>query len=142
MIQENSVKTENGENGNNHFDPLDMHNYRIERLPKRDKTSFEKWLGIIGIPLSIVAFILFAFVLDLPFIQNIDADGIVSERARSEFLRIGAEAFSQSNAYMIGIFLASIILWMTQAIPNYQTSLILIISLVLTGVLPEREDYA
>ena len=26
------------------FDPLDMHNYRIEKLPKRQKGGVEKWL--------------------------------------------------------------------------------------------------
>jgi solute carrier family 13 (sodium-dependent dicarboxylate transporter), member 2/3/5 len=127
---------------NNHFDPLDMHNYRIERLPKRDKSNFEKWLAIAGVPLSVIAFVMFAFVIELPFLQNIQLENLVSEKAQTEFLRIGAEAFGRHNAYMLSIFLASIILWMTQAIPNYQTSLILIISLVLTGVLPEREAYA
>ena len=138
MADKDVVNNEN----NNHFDPLDMHNYRIERLPKRDKSDFEKWLAIAGVPLAIFAFILFAFFIELPFLQNIEAENIVSERALKEFQRIGAEAFSRSNAYMLAIFLASIILWMTQAIPNYQTSLILIISLVLSGVLPEREAYA
>jgi sodium-dependent dicarboxylate transporter 2/3/5 len=142
MIQENSTKTGNGENGNNHFDPLDMHNYRVEKLPKREKSNFERWLGIVGVPLAIISFILFAFFIEFPFLQNIDSESIVSERALKEYLRIGADAFSRSNAYMLAIFIASIILWMTQAIPNYQTSLILIISLVLTGVLPEREAYA
>ncbi len=138
------IKDSAGQNAldNNNFDPLDMHNYRIEKLPKREKSNFEKWLAIVGVPLSILSFLLFAFVIELPFLQNIALEGIVSERAQKEFLRIGAEAFSQSNAFMLAIFMASIILWMTQAIPNYQTSLILIISLVLTGVLPEREAYA
>jgi anion transporter len=140
MKEENAVPAV--EQNNNSFDPLDMHNYRIERLPKRERSDFEKWLAIIGVPLSISAFILFAFVIDLPFLQNINFDSLVSERAKTEFMRIGADAFSQNNAFMLAIFMASIILWMTQAIPNYQTSLILIISLVLTGVLPEREAYA
>lgn len=141
MSLDSKKNVENGDNGNNHFDPLDMHNYRIEKLPKRDKSNFEKWLGIAGIPLSILVFILFAFVIDLPFLQNLNPESL-AEKAHTEFIRIGAQAFTQNNAYMLAIFLASIILWMTQAIPNYQTSLILIISLVLTGVLPEREAYA
>ncbi|MDR4988304.1 MAG: SLC13 family permease [Bacteroidales bacterium] len=127
---------------NNGVDPLDMHNYRIERLPKREKTGFEKWLETIGNPLALVVFILFAFVIDLPFLQNIDPETIVSESARARFDEIGSIAFSRSNAYMMAIFLAAIILWMTQALPNYQTSLILIIALVLTGVLPETTAYA
>ncbi len=43
---------------------------------------------------------------------------------------------------MLDIFVASLILLITDAIPNYLTSLILIISLVLTGVLPEDVAYA
>ena len=137
MADKNAVSDEN-----NNFDPLDMHNYRIERLPKRDKSDFERWLAIAGVPLAILAFILFAFFIELPFLQNIEAGNLVSEKALKEFNRIGSEAFTRSNSYMLAVFMASIILWMTQAIPNYQTSLILIISLVLTGVLPEREAYA
>ncbi len=140
MFQDTS-SSKNGSSGNGGYDPLDMHNYRIEKLPKREKTSFERWLAIIGTPLAIVVFILFAFVIDVPFLQNINPEGL-ADKAHKEFIRIGAEAFSQHNAYMLAIFLASIILWLTQAIPNYQTSLILIISLVLTGVLPEKEAYA
>lgn len=140
MLQNTSNST-NSSNGNGGYDPLDMHNYRIEKLPKREKTSFERWLAIIGTPLAIVVFILFAFIIDIPFLQNINPEGL-ADKAHKEFLRIGAEAFSQHNAYMLAIFLASIILWLTQSIPNYQTSLILIISLVLTGVLPEKEAYA
>ncbi|NLF44236.1 MAG: DASS family sodium-coupled anion symporter [Bacteroidales bacterium] len=124
------------------FDPLDMHNYRIEKMPKRDQSKFEKWLAIIGVPLAIIVFILFAFVLKMPFLQNINPEILVDADAKKEFLRIGAEAFSQSNAFMLAIFLASIILWMTQAIPNYQTSLLLIIGLVFTGVLSEKVAYA
>ncbi len=43
---------------------------------------------------------------------------------------------------MLAIFVASLILWITEAIPNYLTSLILIITLVLTKVLPEDVAYA
>ena len=51
-------------------DPLDMHQYRIEKLPKREKSKLERWLAI---------------------------------------------------------FVASILLWLTDAIPNYLTSLLVII---------------
>lgn len=124
-----------------HFDLLDMHNYRIEKLPKRSKGNFEKWLTIIGPPLAIISFILFAFIIKLPFLQDIDPSRLTAE-AKKVFDKIGPEAFSRNNAIMLGIFLGSIILWITEAIPNYLTSLILIISLVLTGVLPEKKAYA
>ncbi len=130
------------DNNNNGFDMLDMRNYRIEKLPKREKTGFEKWMATIGAPLAAIIFILFAFVIDLPFLQNIDPETLVSATSQEQFAEIGARAFSQSNAYMLAIFLMAIVLWITQALPNYQTSLILIILLVLTGVLPEEKAYA
>jgi solute carrier family 13 (sodium-dependent dicarboxylate transporter), member 2/3/5 len=131
------VNTEKSEQ----FDLLDMHNYRIEKLPKRSKGNFEKWLTIIGPPLAIISFVLFAFIIKLPFLQDIDPARL-TEEARKVFEKIGPEAFSRTNAIMLGIFLGSIILWITEAIPNYLTSLILIVSLVLTGVLPEKKAYA
>ncbi|MDY0101755.1 MAG: SLC13 family permease [Lentimicrobium sp.] len=124
------------------FDPLDMHNYRIEKLPKRQKGGVEKWLAIIGPFLALAAFILFAFVIDLPFLQNIDPAALVSKEAIKSFEKLGPVGFTRINQMMLGIFLASIILWMTEAIPNYLTSLILIVGLVLTGVLTEKESYA
>ena len=140
MKEEDKVPAEGLDN--NGFDPLDMHHYRIEKLPKRSRSKFEKWLAIAGIPLAILAFILFGFILKVPFLQDIDALDLVSKSALKEFERIGAEAFSQHNAYMLAIFVAALILWITEALPNYLTSLILIISLVLTGVLTEKEAYA
>ena len=124
------------------FDPLDMHNYRIEKLPKRQKGGVEKWLAVIGPFLALAAFILFAFVIDLPFLQNIDSSALVSKEAIKAFEKLGPAGFTHINQMMLGIFLASIILWMTEAIPNYLTSLILIVGLVLTGVLSEKESYA
>ncbi|HAH57584.1 MAG: DASS family sodium-coupled anion symporter [Lentimicrobium sp.] len=124
------------------FDPLDMHNYRIEKLPKRKKGGIEKWLAIIGPILAILAFILFGFVIELPFLQDIEANSLVSKEAMKAFDTLGPKGFTRINHLMLGIFLASIILWMTEAIPNYLTSLILIVGLVLTGVLSEKESYA
>jgi hypothetical protein len=40
------------------FDPLDMNNYKIEKLPKMKKSTFEKWMARIGGPLAILAFVL------------------------------------------------------------------------------------
>jgi len=142
MDLDHTKKTIENQEDSKQFDPLDMHNYRIEKLPKRVQTRFEKWLAILGIPLAIISFLLVAFYLKIPFLENIQLEDVVSEKALKHFEKIGLEAFIQSNVYMLAIFLGSIILWITQAIPNYQTSLILIISLVLTGVLPEKEAYS
>lgn len=124
------------------YDPLDMHNYRIEKLPKREKTGFERWLSVAGPVLALISFVLFAFVLDLPFLQHIDPARLVSDEAKSAFEKLGPAGFTRSNEMMLAIFIAGIILWITEAIPNYLTSLIIIVSLVLTGVLKEKVAYA
>lgn len=123
------------------FDLLDMHNYRIEKLPKRAKTNVEKWLAFSGPFIAVAAFVLLAFVVRLPFLQHIDPGGL-TESARKVFDKIGATVFERNAAMMLAIFAAGIILWITEALPNYLTSLILIVSLVLSGVLPEKVAYA
>ena len=124
------------------FDPLDMNNYRIEKLPKREKSKFEKWLAILGPILAIAAFVLFAYIIKLPFLNSIEPTQLVTDTAKEAYDKLGSAAFIRSNEFMLAIFVASIILWMTEAIPNYLTSLLLIISLVLTGVLSEKTAYA
>lgn len=124
------------------FDPLDMHNYRIEKLPKRDKSKFEKWLATLGPLLAAAVFILFAYFIKLPFLQGIEQSQLSTDTAKQAFEKLGSASFIRNNEFMLAIFAASIILWMTEAIPNYLTSLIVIISLVLTGVLPEKTAYA
>lgn len=125
----------------NGFDVLDMKNYRMEKLPKQEKSKFERVLMIIGGPLAILSFILILYVLNIPFLDNLDASTL-SKSAKSNFENIGLQNFIFSNKAMLAIFVASLILWITEAIPNYLTSLILIIALVLTQVLPEQEAYA
>ncbi len=122
-------------------DPLDMQQYRIEKLPKRTKSGFEKWLAAAGPWLALAAFILLGFVFHPSFLQNINPDQL-SDEARKIFDKVGKAAFIRSNIWMLAIFTASLILWMTEAIPNYLTSLILIVALVLTGVLKEKEAFA
>jgi anion transporter len=134
------MKEEQIEN-NNGFDPLDMNNYRIEKLPKREKSKVEAVLAKIGGPLAIVTFVFFYFILKPGFLQNIDPSAL-TEHARNIFDLKGLPEFSRMNMAMMAIFLAGIVLWMTEAIPNYLTSLIIIIALVLTGVLGEKEAYA
>lgn len=129
------------ENGNS-YDPLDMHNYTMDKLPDRKKTKIEAWMATLGAPIAVITFILFAFILEIPYLQNIDPSTMQSEQAAEIMEEIGVERFIKNNHFMLAIFLAAIILWLTAAIPNYQVSLLLIISLVLTGVLPERVAYA
>ncbi len=34
------------------FDPLDMNNYKVEKLPKMEKSGFEKWMARLGGPIA------------------------------------------------------------------------------------------
>ena len=126
---------------NEEFDVLDMHNYRMEKLPAREKSGFEKKLMALGAPLAILSFIVLMFFVKIPFLENFDVEAL-SKNARLNFDNIGLDQFIYSNKAMLAIFVASLILWITEAIPNYLTSLILIIALVLTKVLPEEVAYA
>ena len=50
--------------------------------------------------------------------------------------------FMANNYAMLAIFIASIILWITEAVPSYLTSLLVILALVLCGVVPQKEAFA
>ncbi len=123
-------------------DPLDMRQYRIETLPVRAKGPVERRMAQLGIPLALVLFVVFGFLVPLPFLQHIDPATLTSELARKEFAAEGAELFSHNLGLLFAIFLASMVLWGTVALPNYLVSLMLISALVLTGVLTEKEAYA
>ncbi len=121
-------------------DLLDMNNYRIEKLPVRNKSKVEKFLMLIGIPLALISFLAIMF-FDIPFLSHFNVDAL-SVKAKANFDQIGLENFIFANKAMLAIFAGALILWITEAIPNYLTSLILIIALVLTGVLSEEAAYA
>ena len=40
------------------FDVLDMNNYKVEKLPKMEKSGFEKWMARLGGPLAALVFVL------------------------------------------------------------------------------------
>ncbi|MBT3302230.1 MAG: DASS family sodium-coupled anion symporter [Bacteroidetes bacterium] len=117
-----------------------MRNYHLNKLPQRERSKFEKILLIAGAPLAIIVFVFLNYFADLSFLHNIDPSTL-SDKARTVYDAIGSEAFTSTNISMLAIFLAAIILWITEAIPNYLTSLILIIALVLTNVLSEVDAY-
>jgi sodium-dependent dicarboxylate transporter 2/3/5 len=123
------------------FDLFDMDNYRIEKLPVRDKSNVEKMLMKVGGPIAIISFLLIMYFLDLSFLSSFNPSDL-TDAAKANFDKIGLEKFIYSNRAMLAIFVAALVLWVTESIPNYLTSLILIIALVLTGVLPEKVAYA
>ena len=125
----------------NNSDLLNMQHYRMEKLQNKEKSKVEKLIALAGGPLAILSFIIIMFFIKFPFLQNIDPS-ILGDASRPIFDQVGALKFSRMNIALLAIFTASIILWITEAVPNYLTSLILIIALVLTGVLPEKVAYA
>ena len=128
-------------NTNKTNDPLNMNNYRIEQLPNRPKSVFEKWMVNIGAPLAIIAFVLLYWCIDISFLNNINTESL-TDSALKRFKEIGAEGFMRINYAMLAIFIASVILWITEAVPNYLTSLFVIIGIVLTGVTSQQTAYA
>ncbi len=154
------------------FDPLDLNNYKIEKLPKMQKSGFERFLQRIGGPLAILAFILLYWVADMPFINHIDTNKetttltvsavkrydqiketmtkqmtAVEGEKQAEVSEVQIETathdrFIRINYAMLAIFVAAIILWITEAIPNYLTSLMVILGIVLTGITTDKTAYA
>lgn len=195
------------------FDPLDMNNYKIEKLPKMEKSTFEKWMARVGGPLAIVAFILVYWVVDIPFIDNLKqsdfipteevvvaepaavvaepveavvadvaqpdvaaegeaaelvAEGVTAEAETEPTPEVvlavvekkaakpdesikkavkfiednGWDDFTRANYAMLAIFIAAIILWITESIPNYLTALLVILGLVLTEVTTQKVAFA
>lgn len=122
------------------FDPLDMSHYRVEKLKVRQKKGVERWMAILGMPLAILSFLVIYFGLDVAFLQNIDPAGLGST-ALKRYEELGPEGFSRANIAMLAVFAAAIILWVTEAVPNYLTSLIVIITMVLTNVISEVDAY-
>ena len=138
----NATSTINPEIGEDvTFDPLDMNNYRIEKLPKMVKSGFEKWMAIVGGPLAIVLFIYFYWFAKIPFLEHLNVS-VMGKEAAKRFGEVGSAGFTKINYAMLAIFMGAIVLWITEAIPNYLTSLILILAMVLTGVTTDKVAYA
>ena len=123
------------------FDPLDMNNYKVEKLPKMQKSSFEKWMARLGGPLALIAFVLLYWFVPIGFIDNLNPE-MLTAKALKRANEIGMDAFIRSNYAMFAIFIASLILWMTEAIPNYLTSLLLIFATVICNVTTQKEALA
>lgn len=125
------------------FDPLDMNNYKVEKLPKMEKSGFEKWMARLGGPLAILVFVLIYWVADFSFLDNITQEGLTGDKAIKRLKDVGGLVeFIRINYAMLAIFAAAIVLWVTEAIPSYLTSLLVILGVVLTGVVPQKEAFA
>ncbi len=123
------------------FDPLDMNNYKVEKLPKMQKGKFEVWMARLGGPLAIIAFVWICWFCHIGFIDNLDTTGLAAS-AQKRLAALGPDGFIRANYAMLAIFVSSLILWITEALPNYLTSLILILATVLFSVTTQKEALA
>lgn len=123
------------------FDPLDMNNYKVEKLPKMEKSGLEKWMARLGGPLSILVFVLIYWGVDIPLFDNLDFTQL-SDKAQARLDVIGEEAFIRACYAMLAIFCSSIVLWITEAVQSYLTSLLVILAIVLCGVTTQKEAFA
>ena len=123
------------------FDPLDMNNYKVEKLPKMEKSGFEKWMARLGGPLAVLIFILIYWVVDIPLFDNLDFSEL-SDKAQKRLAVIGEPAFIRACYGMLAIFCASIVLWITEAVQSYLTSLLVILGVILCGVTTQKDAFA
>ena len=94
------------------FDPLDMNNYKVEKLPKMEKSGFEKWMARLGGPIAAIVFILIYWVVDIPLFDNIDFS-VLSSKAQARLDVIGEAAFIRACYAMLAIFVGvlTILCW-------------------------------
>ena len=111
------------------FDPLDMRNYGLEKLQTIAAGPWMARLRLIGVPLAILAFMFFHF----KWCGSIE----LYDTAK---LPKGVELSYLYSA--TGVFVFSLILWLTESIPSYLTSFIIIVAVVMIGILPMRASFA
>ena len=90
------------------FDLLDMNNYRIEKLPKLQKTGFERWMAVFGGSLAAIAFVYIYWFANIPFLDTFDITALGKESAK-RFDELGAEGFSRINYAMLAFPVALLI---------------------------------
>ena len=108
-------------------DPLDMRNYGLEKLQEIQPGKWMAKAKLAGFPLGILAFLFFHFRWCGPI----------------SFFDAAHDVTNVGHLYTAtGLFFFSLILWMTEAIPSYLTSFIVIVSTVLFGILKMRPTFA
>ena len=108
------------------FDPLDMRNYTLEKLPEMKGGVWVDRVKFVGIPLAVFMFLYF----DLRWCGTI---GVFETQTK----------VPPAHCYAaLAIFVSSLILWLAESIPNYLTSFLIIIAAVLTGVMKMRPAFA
>ncbi|MBL0088411.1 MAG: anion permease [Ideonella sp.] len=108
------------------FDPLDMRNYGLEKLKEIAAGPWMARAKLLGVPLGVLAFLFFHF-------QWCGKIGYFE----------AAEVKNVSHLYSVtGIFIFSLILWMTEALPSFLTGFIVIVATILLGVMPMRAAFS
>lgn len=110
----------------NVFDPLDMRNYSLEHFKEIKAGPWMERLKLSGVPLAILVFVFFELQWCGPI-----------ELFETQTKVPPAHCYSA-----LGIFLSSLILWLSEAIPNYLTSLLVVVVVILTGVMKMRPAFA
>ena len=141
LLFNNKTMTEQNIEQQQAFDPLDMNNYKVEKLPKMEKSGFEKWMARLGGPIAALVFILIYWVVDIPLFDNLDFSTL-SSKAQARLNVIGEAAFIRACYAMLAIFCASIVLWITEAVQSYLTSLMVILGVILCDVVTQKEAFA
>ena len=106
------------------FDPLDMRNYTLEKLPEMGGGVWMDRVKFAGVPLAIFFFLYF----DLRWCGTI---GVFEAQTK----------VAPAHCYAaLAIFVSSLILWLSESIPNYLTSFLIIVAAILTGVMPAADN--
>ena len=71
-----------------------MNNYKVEKLPKMQKSNFEIWMARLGAPLAIIAFVVIYWCCHIGFIDNLNTE-MLTEKALKRCNDIG---FSRSSS--------------------------------------------
>jgi sodium-dependent dicarboxylate transporter 2/3/5 len=108
------------------FDPLDMRNYGLEKLKDIAAGPWMARAKLVGVPLGLFAFFYF----------HLQWCGPISFFEEAGVKNVG-------HLYSVtGIFIFSLVLWMTEALPSYLTSFMVIVATILLGILPMRATFA
>lgn len=106
-----------------------MRNYSLEKLPEMKGGKILDFLKMVGVPLAILTFIFFL-------------KGETWGLFRIDVFHAQDKVPVQACYAALAIFVSSLILWLTEAIPNYLTSFLIILAAILTGTMKMRPAFA
>lgn len=117
------------------FDPLDMKNYSLEKLPNIKGGQIMEKIKLVGVPLAVFFFVIFHY--QLISIETFDLLKDAGHKNAKGMLLTPDLCYTA-----LGIFFGSLILWLSEAIPNYLTSFIIIVCAILFGTMKMRPAFA